>query len=233
MKFLIADTFTDSLAKLTAEEQKAAKTTAFDLQVNPAHPSLQFYKLDRAKDRRFCSVRANLDLRLIAHRSEDGLLLCYVGHHDDSYDWAERRKLEVHPKTGAAQSAFARARIPFKVLDGTVETSGGYASLGTMELAKGLEHRTVVVMDCGDEVIPLQERIESVGDEADLAEVYASERQLLYVACTTARDHLLVTGVNPASELSTTCRLSRYLAGQHARLRPAPVLHKRNHTHGI
>ncbi len=41
MDFLIADTFTDSLARLTAEEQKAAKTTAFDLQVNPAHPSLQ------------------------------------------------------------------------------------------------------------------------------------------------------------------------------------------------
>ena len=38
MDFRIADTFTDSLAKLTGEEQKAVKTTAFDLQLNPANP---------------------------------------------------------------------------------------------------------------------------------------------------------------------------------------------------
>ena len=30
MEFRIADTFTDSLAKLTGDEQKAVKTTAFD-----------------------------------------------------------------------------------------------------------------------------------------------------------------------------------------------------------
>ncbi len=36
MNFRIADTFTDSLARLTGDEQKAVKTTAFDLQINPA-----------------------------------------------------------------------------------------------------------------------------------------------------------------------------------------------------
>jgi superfamily I DNA/RNA helicase len=69
-----------------------------------------------------------------------------------------------------------------------------------MHLAKGMEFRAVVVMACDDEVIPLQERIESVGDEADLEEVYRTERHLLYVACTRARDRLLVTGIDPASE---------------------------------
>ena len=47
MEFRIADTFTDSLAKLTGEEQKAVKTAAFDLQLNPAHPSLQLHKLEK------------------------------------------------------------------------------------------------------------------------------------------------------------------------------------------
>ena len=55
-------------------------------------------------------------------------------------------------------------------------------------------------MTCDDEIIPLQERIENVADDADLEEVYETERHLLYVACTRARDHLLVTGVKPASE---------------------------------
>lgn len=58
----------------------------------------------------------------------------------------------------------------------------------------------MVVMACDDEIIPLQERIETVGDDADLHEVYEIERQLLCVACTRARDHLLVSGVDPVPE---------------------------------
>ena len=69
-----------------------------------------------------------------------------------------------------------------------------------MHLAKGLEFRAVAVLACDDEVIPLQTRIESVADNADLEEVYNTERHLLYVACTRARDALLVSGVEPGSE---------------------------------
>ena len=76
----------------------------------------------------------------------------------------------------------------------------GSVAVGTMHLAKGLEFRAVVVAACDDEIIPLQGRIEHVADEADLEEVYSTERHLLYVACTRARDRLLVTGVEPASE---------------------------------
>ncbi|MDW7643772.1 MAG: hypothetical protein SCI25_01880 [Desulfuromonadales bacterium] len=49
MNLRIADTFTDSLAKLNGDEQKAVKTTAFDLQLNPANPGMSFHKLDKAK----------------------------------------------------------------------------------------------------------------------------------------------------------------------------------------
>jgi len=99
-----------------------------------------------------------------------------------------------------ARVAAEAGGIPYKVLDERVETVSGYASIGTMHLAKGLEFRAVAVMGCDDEVIPLQSRIESVGDDADLQEVYDTERQLLYVACTRARDRLMVTSVEPASE---------------------------------
>ncbi len=111
MEFRIADTFTGSLAKLTGDEQKAAKTAAFDLQLNPAHPSLQFHKLDKAKDPNFWSIRVGRDLRIIVHRTGTSLLLCYVNHHDEAYQWAERRRLETHPKTGAAQLVEIRERV--------------------------------------------------------------------------------------------------------------------------
>ena len=65
---------------------------------------------------------------------------------------------------------------------------------------KGLEFRVVAVMACDDEVLPLQARIENVGDDGDLQEVYDTERQLLYVACTRARDRLSISAVEPASE---------------------------------
>jgi len=85
-------------------------------------------------------------------------------------------------------------------LSDKVEAEPNKLAVSTMHLAKGLEFRAVVVMACDDEVIPDQDRIERVADESDLQEVYDTERHLLYVACTRARDHLLVTGVNPASE---------------------------------
>ena len=59
MDFRIADTFTDSLAKLTGDEQKTVKTTAFDLQMNPVNPGMQFHKLDKARDKNFWSVRVS------------------------------------------------------------------------------------------------------------------------------------------------------------------------------
>ena len=111
MEFRIADTFTTSLAKLAGDEQKSVKTTAFDLQLNPANPGMSFHKLDRAKDPRFWSVRASRDIRLIVHKTDKSLLLCYVGHHDNAYQWAERRKLETHPKTGAAQWVEVREMV--------------------------------------------------------------------------------------------------------------------------
>jgi superfamily I DNA/RNA helicase len=99
-----------------------------------------------------------------------------------------------------ACAAADAAELPFKLLDERLEMVNGYASISTMHLAKGLEFRVVVVMACDDEVLPLQERIETVTDDTDLEEVYNTERHLLYVACTRARDQLLVTGVDPASE---------------------------------
>jgi len=111
MEFRIADTFTDSLARLTAQEQKATKTTAFDLQLDPTSNGLSFHKLDRAKDSSFWSVRVNADIRIIVHRTAASILLVYVDHHDDAYKWAERRKIERHPTTGAMQLVEVRERI--------------------------------------------------------------------------------------------------------------------------
>ncbi|HEY0757923.1 MAG TPA: 3'-5' exonuclease [Acidisarcina sp.] len=99
-----------------------------------------------------------------------------------------------------ATKAAELASIRYRVLDEHVEGTPGFMLVCIMHLAKGLEFRAVAVMACDDEVIPLQERIESVADESDLEDVYSTDLQLLYVACTRARDHLLVTSTESASE---------------------------------
>jgi len=111
MNFRIANTFTDSLSKLTNDEQKAVKTTVFDLQINPANPGIRLHKVDKARDKNFWSVSVNKDLRLIVHKTTDSFLICYVDHHDQAYSWAQRRKIEAHPKTGAAQIIEVRETV--------------------------------------------------------------------------------------------------------------------------
>ncbi len=111
VEFRIADTFTAALARLEAQEQKAAKTTAFDLQLEPSGRGLRFHRIDRSRDANFWSVRASSDIRLIVHKTAASFLLAYVGHHDDAYGWAERRRIEAHPKTGAIQIVELRERV--------------------------------------------------------------------------------------------------------------------------
>ncbi len=110
-EFRIAAAFTAALARLAGPEQRAAKTTAFVLQMDPAAPGMKFHRIDRSRDPHFWSVRVSSDIRIIVHKTEASFLLAYVGHHDDSYAWAERRRIEAHPRTGALQIVELRERV--------------------------------------------------------------------------------------------------------------------------
>lgn len=111
MEFRIADSFTKALTRLTREEQKAVKTSAFDLHTNPDNPGLQLHRIDASKDQNFWSCRVNRDIRIIIHKTAASFLLAYVDHHDQAYAWAERRRIEAHPTTGAIQIVEVRERV--------------------------------------------------------------------------------------------------------------------------
>lgn len=127
LQFRIADTFTDALARLPALDQKAVKASVFDLQTNPVSNSLQFHRIGKSKDPNFWSVRVNRDIRIIVHKTADSMLLAYVDHHDKAYQWAERRRVETHPSTGAAQMVVVRERVeelaPSKLDDGSPKSA--------------------------------------------------------------------------------------------------------------
>jgi superfamily I DNA/RNA helicase len=99
-----------------------------------------------------------------------------------------------------AEAALQLAALPYERLQSTAKRLGSKATLSTMHLAKGLEFRAVIVMACDEDVIPNAERIKTITDDSDLDEVVATERHLLYVTCTRARDHLLITSGTTCSE---------------------------------
>lgn len=103
MDFRLADTFTDALARLPAQDQKAVKVSVMDLQLDPSAPGLQMHRIDKSRDANFWSARVNRDIRLILHKTGASLLVAYVDHHDAAYAWAQRRRIETHPRTGAVQ----------------------------------------------------------------------------------------------------------------------------------
>ncbi|MDX9721910.1 MAG: 3'-5' exonuclease [Myxococcota bacterium] len=111
MKVIIADSLASSLNKLDALSQALVKQNVFDFQVNPEQPSFQAHRIESARDKGFWSLRVNRDLRIVVHRSGETHVLCYVAHHDEAYRWAERRRLEVHPETGAAQMVVLDERV--------------------------------------------------------------------------------------------------------------------------
>jgi hypothetical protein len=108
---ILADSFTASLAKLANDAQKQAQLTAFTLMTEPDRPGLQFHRIDKSKDPNFWSVRVSRDIRIIVHKTGGSLMLAYVDHHDDAYAWAERRRIEAHPSTGAIQIVEVRERV--------------------------------------------------------------------------------------------------------------------------
>ncbi len=110
-EFVIAISFYASLARLEGADQKLVKLTVFNLQADQAAPGLQFHRIDRSRDSHFWSVRAGRDIRLVVHKTDASFLLCYAGHHDDAYRWAERRRIEAHPRTGAVQIVEIRERL--------------------------------------------------------------------------------------------------------------------------
>lgn len=110
LRTVVASTFMESLDRLTTDEQALGKQAAFDLQNRPDHPSFQMHRLE-GSDPNFWSARVNLDLRIVLHRRGADQVVCYIDHHDATYDWARKRKLDAHETTGAAQFVVIDERV--------------------------------------------------------------------------------------------------------------------------
>ena len=100
MEFRIGRQLHGQPCKANFDEQRTAKLAAFEFQADPAQPGHQVHKVERSKDPNFWSARVSRDIRIIIHKTEQVLVLCYVAHHDDAYRWGGTPKARDAPEDG-------------------------------------------------------------------------------------------------------------------------------------
>jgi superfamily I DNA/RNA helicase len=103
MTTILSDTLLDAIARLDPSEEQRVKTRLFDFQAGDVRPGGSYHRIDDTPEQGFWSYRINRDLRLIVHQDGDERVLCYVGHHDDAYNWATRHRLRQNERTGVIQ----------------------------------------------------------------------------------------------------------------------------------
>lgn len=81
--------------------QAQANTLLLKLKENPKSPGLNIEKLNFG-DSSIRSARVNRDIRVILSIIEDGrsYFFHHIDHHDDAYDWVERKKINIDKITG-------------------------------------------------------------------------------------------------------------------------------------
>ncbi len=101
MTLLYASTFSDALHRLSSNEQKQVKVTTVDLMLDAKGKGLSLHRVESSPG--FWTARVSQDIRIVLHKDGEQSLLAWVGHHDEAYRWAERRRLVPHERTGAMQ----------------------------------------------------------------------------------------------------------------------------------
>ena len=91
-----------------------------------------------------------------------------------------------------ARQALQSAGVPVEVLGTTQQSTRSAVVVTTMHRAKGMEFSRVVVFGVESAVVPLQFLVDQA-PEPEKETALAKERSLLYVACSRARDELVVT----------------------------------------
>ena len=102
MKPIFAKSYKRSFEKLDPDSQKAIDLAVMRFGRDPDAPGLNYEALNM-REKRFRSIRANRDVRVIVLADGPRRVLMYAGHHDDAYDWARKRKGEVNARTGSMQ----------------------------------------------------------------------------------------------------------------------------------
>lgn len=101
----ISNDFLEAFSRIPRKAQKRVREFTSKFREDPMSSGINYERLSGKIDSRLRSVRVGIDYRAIVLAPEQGdvYVLLWVDHHDEAYRWAENRRVEVHPATGALQ----------------------------------------------------------------------------------------------------------------------------------
>ncbi len=104
-KVALSDDFLDALMGVPRAQRKKVQKFIRNFRRNPTSGGINYEKIESAADANMRSVRIDQTYRAIVLAPETGnvYVMLWVDHHDDAYDWAQRRRCVVHPETGSLQ----------------------------------------------------------------------------------------------------------------------------------
>ena len=105
MNIAMTEEFAGAWNKLPKSIYKAVGDFIQKLREDSTSPGLHIEKIPNAGDAKIRSGRVNSAYRVILAmmEAEANWLLLWVDHHDEAYAWAERKRLEINPKTKILQ----------------------------------------------------------------------------------------------------------------------------------
>lgn len=165
MTIALSEDFLEAYSEIQKSQQKQVREFIERFRVNPAAPGINFETIQSAKDKNLFSVRINQAYRAIVyHPSKDVYVLTWVDHHDDAYRWAEKKRLAVHPDTGALQI------VPTEIPEVPPEKIAAQREASC--LFDGIKDKHLLRLGVPETALPL---VRSIASEAEL---YQAESEL-------------------------------------------------------
>ena len=105
IRITISIDFLKAFAEVPVSQQKKVREFVQLFQSNPTLPSINYETIKGACDPNLRSARIDKDYRAIIAKPENGnvYILLWVAKHDDAYQWAMQRRLQINPMTGSLQ----------------------------------------------------------------------------------------------------------------------------------
>jgi mRNA-degrading endonuclease RelE of RelBE toxin-antitoxin system len=105
IKIALGADFLAAFSRLPKKQQKKVREFLDKFTQNPETASLNYEKIQGARDPHLRSVRVDQNYRGVILKPQQGnvFVLLWVDKHDAAYEWACQRTCGIHPMTGAVQ----------------------------------------------------------------------------------------------------------------------------------
>ncbi|MGR3274618.1 3'-5' exonuclease [Acaryochloris marina NIES-2412] len=103
MPVLIDQSLPIAVSRLEAKDAKRVWKFLSKFLEDPSHPSLSLERVTKTKNENLWSARISQELRAIVHKEGETWTILHADHHDAAYQWASRKQIARHSKTGVLQ----------------------------------------------------------------------------------------------------------------------------------